>query len=92
MSNPNAYSPILITTLKQLEPFWDEAGYFLALISENALSEGVAEELTLLLNENFEMIKEWEMTEKMQRVKVVLREMKNKELEEKEAYSWEFFL
>jgi hypothetical protein len=56
MSNLIAYSPKLIAYLKSVEPFWDDASYFLALISENALSPRLAEELTELLQGQLEAI------------------------------------
>jgi hypothetical protein len=61
------------------------------LISENALSPRLAEELTELLQGQLEAITAWEVQEKMQKIKVMLSEMKLKEKAEKEAYTWEFF-
>ena len=91
MSNLTAYSPKLIAHLKSVEPFWIDASYFLALISENALSPRLAEELMQLLQGHLDALTSWEMNEKMQQITVMLSEMKLKEKAEKEAYTWEFF-
>jgi len=92
MTNSTVYPPFLLEHLQKLVPFWDEAGFFLALIEERALSATSTASLVELLSENFEAFKEHEMSEYMQSVHALMSEIQEKERIERANYTWELFL